>query len=774
MREKIISTWKQGKGLAQLEYKFDFVVLGAGPAGLAAAVLAARYGLKTALVNDRGCLGGNMSKEMQTTPIGAHYVDKNFIYRRETGLAEELILNNLYINPQNGVELWNLTMQTAVYREKNLELFLHLAIDTVKMTEDGKKIAEVSGYSAESEQRIHFRASFFADCTGNGTVAFLAGVPYMQGHENSSDFGEEYAGEGGKWENGCTTRLRAKDIGREVVFHSPDWVKYRFEKEDLEHRGLELTFMNSLTGFWWMEWGGALDTVTDMRQIRTELTHIAYAVWDYIKNRSSLREELRTYDLDWVSTMPGRRENRRFIGDYIYTQTDIDEQRKFYDSIAYGGFGYDDHARDGIFHKDFANTHTYHLGPFEVPLRCLYAKNVENLFLAGRNISVSHLGLCGIRNMWTCLQFGEAVAAAATVCCREELTVRQAADPEHIDKVHALLHRVDHTIFSNPYRNPNDLAQSARISASSTLSGPGVGRIDGKWPVTMDCCYLFPVVTKQLESLEILVDAGANTRLHYAVMSGRPKLSTIPYEVLKEGTVDIEKGQGVSVNIPCNLKVLQKGWHFLVISENPEISLCYGNNAPVGLKAMYRHSKENVENPGCIQITKNRDWDYMVDTWEEPSYCLKIYPEQPVYLPENVRGETARPTFLPNLWISQATDFKQPEYLEFEWDKAVDVHSIQLIFDSSLDNFLAVFQGDTNCQWGGYSANVIPSVVKDYRILYKLSEDCEWREAANILGNYQRFCEHKLTLQNVVALRVEILATNGLDRAQIYAVRILQ
>lgn len=131
--------------------------------GLAAAVLAARYGLKTALVNDRGCLGGNMSKEMQTTPIGAHYVDKNFIYRRETGLAEELILNNLYINPQNGVELWDLTMQTAVYREKNLELFLHLAIDTVKMTEDGKKIAEVSGYSAESEQRIHFRASFFAD-----------------------------------------------------------------------------------------------------------------------------------------------------------------------------------------------------------------------------------------------------------------------------------------------------------------------------------------------------------------------------------------------------------------------------------------------------------------------------------------------------------------------------------------------------------------------------------------------------------------------------------
>ena len=139
-----------------------------------------------------------------------------------------------------------------------------------------------------------------------------------------------------------------KRILEESAFQTADWVKYSFSKEDLEHRGLETTFMRSLTGFWWLEWGGELDTVTDMRQIRTELTHIAYAVWDYIKNRSSLSEELRTYDLDWVSIMPGRRESRRFIGDYIYTQADIDEQRCFPDSVAYGGFGYDDHAKENF------------------------------------------------------------------------------------------------------------------------------------------------------------------------------------------------------------------------------------------------------------------------------------------------------------------------------------------------------------------------------------------------------------------------------------------
>ncbi len=162
--------------------------------------------------------------------------------------------------------------------------------------------------------------------------------------------------------------------------------------------------MKSLTGFWWLEWGGMLDTVTDMREISTELTHIVYAVWDYMKNRSGLKDQLREYDLDWVSTMPGRRENRRFLGDYVLTQRDIDEQRKFHDGVAYGGFGYDDHAEEGIFHKAYANTHIYHLGPFEVPLRCLYSKAVDNLFLAGRNIRVSHMALCGTRNMWTCLQ----------------------------------------------------------------------------------------------------------------------------------------------------------------------------------------------------------------------------------------------------------------------------------------------------------------------------------------------------------------------------------
>jgi hypothetical protein len=547
-------------------------------------------------------------------------------------------------------------------------------------------------------------------------VAYLAGAPYMRGCESREDFGEQLAPvEGARRENGCTIRLRAKDAGREVVFRQPDWVKHRFDAEDLEHRGLELTFMKSLTGFWWLEWGGMLDTVTDMREISTELTHIVYAVWDYMKNRSGLKDQLREYDLDWVSTMPGRRENRRFLGDYVLTQRDIDEQRKFHDGVAYGGFGYDDHAEEGIFHKAYANTHIYHLGPFEVPLRCLYSKAVDNLFLAGRNISVSHMALCGTRNMWTCLQFGEAVGAAAAVCAKWRLTPRKAALPKNVERVHELLHAADHTLFGAAYRCADDLAQHARIEASSTLESPVVERNDGSIRADFDCCALFPVTTAHLDALEIRVNAAEETEIRYQLMQGRPKLSTTPGEGLKEGAVRVPRGDGQWVRIPCDVEIVRRGWHFLRIQANPLIGVCYGNGAPVGLKAMYRHVPRNVENAKCVQITKNRDWDYLLDIWNEPSYCLRIYPPQRVYAPENVAGEWARPTFLPNLWISAPTDFSRPEHLTFEWGKISALDRLQLIFDTSIDNSLAVFQGDTNCQWGGYPAASVPAAVKDYR-----------------------------------------------------------
>ena len=152
MAEKSIIEQKPGTGtLPVVHNHFDFVVIGAGPAGMGAALIAARNGLKVALINDRSCLGGNCSVEVRVPPIGAHYVDKNFVYRRETGTLEELLLYNLNHNPQQNVEMWNLSLQTMIYNESNISLFLSLSIQEVEMSEDGKDIVSVKGYCMETE-----------------------------------------------------------------------------------------------------------------------------------------------------------------------------------------------------------------------------------------------------------------------------------------------------------------------------------------------------------------------------------------------------------------------------------------------------------------------------------------------------------------------------------------------------------------------------------------------------------------------------------------------
>ncbi len=150
-------------------------------------------------------------------------------------------------------------------------------------------------------------------------------------------------------------------------------------------------------------------------------------------------------------------------------------------------------------------------------------------------------------------------------------------------------------------------------------------RNDGSIRADFDCCALFPVTTAHLDALEIRVNAAEETEIRYQLMQGRPKLSTTPGEGLKEGAVRVPRGDGQWVRIPCDVEIVRRGWHFLRIQANPLIGVCYGNGAPVGLKAMYRHVPRNVENRQVRQITKNRDWDYLLDIWNEPSYCLRIY-----------------------------------------------------------------------------------------------------------------------------------------------------
>jgi hypothetical protein len=176
--------------------------------------------------------------------------------------------------------------------------------------------------------------------------------------------------------------------------------------------------------FWYMELGGEDDAIADTERVRDELLKVAYGVWDYVKNAPENREKNQNWRLDWVGMLPGKRESRRYVGDYILTQNDVRDGGRFDDLAAYGGWSMDDHDPAGFRSAGMPTVFHPAPSPYGIPFRCLYSKNIENLLFAGRNISVTHTAMSSTRVMATCALCGQAVGTAAAVAVKERLTPR--------------------------------------------------------------------------------------------------------------------------------------------------------------------------------------------------------------------------------------------------------------------------------------------------------------------------------------------------------------
>ncbi len=182
-------------------------------------------------------------------------------------------------------------------------------------------------------------------------------------------------------------------------FSSPDAFPYR------EHNHLKWAP-------WWIEWGGELDMIHQHQEIKEELTKIVYGFWDHVKNHGD--HGMENYALIRLSPILGKRESRRVEGPYMLTQNDIMKQRRFPDAVAYGGWPIDLHPPEGIYYPGAPADQTF-IDPYEIPLRCLYSRDIKNLFMVGRDISVSHVALGTTRVMATIATMGQAVGTAARI-----------------------------------------------------------------------------------------------------------------------------------------------------------------------------------------------------------------------------------------------------------------------------------------------------------------------------------------------------------------------
>lgn len=307
-------------------------------------------------------------------------------------------------------------------------------------------------------------------------MAASAGAEYRYGREGKAEFGEKYAPDAPDgWVMGDSIQLSTKDMGRPIKFTPPTFA-IKYDPSKMNKRGIAQ--LNC--GFWWVELSSELDITLATNENRHKLLAYLYGAWDYVKNSGKF-PEAENLAIDWVGSVIGRRESRRFMGDYILKESDLTEYKHFEDAIAYGGgWSLDEHCPGGIenpddpasfFHQNFTKM-------FEIPYRSLYSRNIDNLFLAGRNFSATHIALSGTRLIAMCGLMGQAVGSAAVICLEKGCSPRGVYQ-KHISELQERLLREDVFIPNRPAADSADLARKATLSASSTSSGDASLLIDG-------------------------------------------------------------------------------------------------------------------------------------------------------------------------------------------------------------------------------------------------------------------------------------------------------
>lgn len=452
----------------------ELLVAGGGMSGVCCALAAARLGTKVILVQDRSVLGGNASSEIRMHIVGATGLHAGLpleLEPREGGLIEEIRLELAVRNPQRSAAVADLILYELCRAEPNLTLLLNTTVVAARVA-DGR-ITEVVAERPSTEDRFAIAATMFADCTGDGRLAVEAGVPFRRGREGRDAFGETLAPETGDAKTlGSTILFQARKHDRPMPYVAPPWVR-KFAAGDFKLRpfGKSGSDLGLEYGYWWIEWGGCLDTLKDNERIRDELLAITLGVWNHIKNESGL--DVAHWALDWIGFVPGKRESRRFVGQHVLTEGDLLASRAFPDAIAFGGWPIDTHPPEGVDAPAEAPCIQNHLPwLYDIPLRCCVASSLRNLFFAGRNISATHLAFASTRVMATCAAVGQGVGTAAALALRAKVEPAAIAeDVALLRDIQQRLLRDDAYLVGVRHADANDLARGATVSASSEQPG---------------------------------------------------------------------------------------------------------------------------------------------------------------------------------------------------------------------------------------------------------------------------------------------------------------
>lgn len=733
--------------------RYDLVVIGGGVSGICAAIAAARLGVGTALVHDRPVLGGNASSEMRVG-ISSAVCSGMAIPRqaRETGIVEELGLESMARNPvyDAAFSVQDIVFWEAVKNEKLIDLYLNCRAVHAVMGQDGA-IDAVAAISESTGKAYLLQADYFIDSSGDGQIAYSAGADFMCGREARSEFAESMAPEtGGPGVMSPTIFFTARNVGKKVEFVPPAWA-YDFPTDDSlpfrYHDALDmLGTPGEGTGFWWIEYGGVRDTVNEIESIRDELIKILFGVWDHLKNHGN--HGMDHYTLCWFNPLPAKRESRRFIGDVIVTQNDILHATPYPDGVAYGGWPIDIHPPEGIFSPAPPCTGEPLHDLWSIPFRCLYSRNVPNLMMAGRNVSVTHVALGSIRVMATCGLMGQAVGTAAALCKKYGIPPRVLCQ-EHIGELQQLLLKNDCYIKGIKDTDSGNIARKARAYADSdaalTLGGTGK-------PVAlqMPAAQLFPVTADRIENVQLYLStaSAADQSLDISLMKAeRINRFTDCGDVLVTARAVVPAHSAGWVKFELDAPVVPGNLYWVKTGINGDVAWDYaGDITPPGTNCSVYHEEKQA-------------W-----TARKGGFRFRLSPDSRPFGAANVINGVHRAETGSSLWISDPRE-KLPQSLWLEFDGFVTINSVRISFDSALDDNIYL-----PAPWGMYGSRAAaPTLARDYRIDILGKEG--YKTVARVKNNYLRHRVHDFEAMQARAVRITVLETNGDPSARIYEVR---
>ncbi|MGY6649690.1 FAD-dependent oxidoreductase [Wenyingzhuangia sp. IMCC45574] len=714
-----------------LDIQTEFVVIGGGLAGVCAAITAARKGTKTVLVQDRPVLGGNASSEVRLWALGAtSHMGNNNRWSREGGVVNEIFVENLYRNKEGNPVIFDTVMLEKVLNEENITLMLNTAVYEVEKKDD-KNIKSVKAFNPQNSTHYVISAPLFCDASGDGIVAFQSGASFRIGAESKDEFGELFAPD----------ESYGELLGHSIFFYSkraPKPVKYvapSYALKDITSIPRYKVIEKDDTGcrFWWLEYGGRKDTIHDTEDIKYELWKVVYGVWDYIKNSGKF-EDVDDLTLEWVGNIPGKRESRRFDGLYMMTQQDVIGQKRFDDAIAFGGWAIDLHPADGVYSEKSGCTQWHSKGVYDIPYRSLIPKDIDNLFLAGRIISASHVAFGTTRVMATTGFTAQAIGMAANMCNEKGITPAQVLENGVIKELQNELNLTGQSIPDVAILPESNLASKATVSGSSEFDLSEIA-FGGEWlSLGTSAAMLLPLAKETQYSFKVAVNATEDTQLQVELRVSEKEKNYTPEITLDTQVIDVKKGEQF-VTVTFDKTLDKEQYAFVCFMANDKVSIQESEQLFSGVVSLFNGVNKAVSNKGKQTPPEGLG----VDTFEfwipyrRPSgknIAMEISPAVNAYGANNITNGYIRPWGTANSWTADLKD--ENPTLKINWAEKQTISNIKLFLDGDYDHAME------SVQFGHYDA-IVPQCLQDYVI-----KTVEGEVIAEQLGNYQTINEWQL------------------------------